>query len=143
MTAMQAAARPSVADVVAGLDLPDTEFTRQALALGVEDVADLLAALAERDLRWTPGEAGECGTLIEGAPEPPDLHVVFDTLCGAWQRDDARAEYADESDPSRRWFGPSGTGGTRRTWTDLQRQVGPLTPDGGIAPTTPRHGGDR
>ena len=108
-------------------------FVEQAVAMSVEGVADLLAALAERDLRWLPDEGGECGALIEGAAEPPDLHVVFDCFQAAWQRDDDRAR--DDGDPCRRWFGPIGT---RFTWAELQRTNSPLTPDGGIAPTTPR-----
>lgn len=126
--------RPTARDVAADLGMPDDPNVAQALALGVEDVADLLAALAERGLRWIPGTNGECGTLLDGQPEPPDLHVVFDAFRGAWQRDDDRARYADECDPGRRWFGPSGSHGTRSAWSELQRDLGPLTPDGGIAP---------
>lgn len=109
-------------------------FLEQAVAMSVEEVADLLAALAERDLRWTPGEDDECGTLVKGPAEPPDLHVVFDCYRAAWQRDDDRA--GDEGDPHLRWFALN----LRRTWADLQRTTGPLSPDGGIAPhhTAPR-----
>jgi len=111
--------------------LPETV---QAVAMSVEEIADLLAALAERDLRWTRGENGRCGTLTEGAPEPPNLHVVFDTFYCAWQRYDDRA--LDDGDERERWFGPNGT---RQSWTGLQRGTGPTTPEDGIAPTT---GGD-
>ena len=119
-----------------GIARVDSPFVEQAVAMSVEEIADLLAALAERDLRWTPGEGGpdaEPGTLLEGAPEPPALHVVFDRLRAAWQRDDDRAR--DEDDLCAHWFGPNGF---RRAWPDLQRHKGPLTPDGGIAPTTGR-----
>lgn len=95
------------------------------------EVTDLLAALTKRGLHWVPGENGQRGTLTEGQPEPPDLHVVFDCYCAVWQRDDDRA--GDEGDPAEHWFGPLGT---RRTWAGLQRGNGPMTPKGGIAPTT-------
>lgn len=121
-------------DDAASLYLPDRPYSLQAVAMGVEDVADLLAALAERGLRWIPGEHGECGTLLEGPPEPDDLHVVFDAVRAAWQRDDDKARLGG-CDPSRRWFDSYGH---RRSWPELQRDVGPLTPDGGIAPTTPQ-----
>lgn len=94
------------------------------------EVTDLLAALAKRGLTWVPGENGECGALVEGPPEPPDLHVVFDRFGTAWQRGDDD----DSANPDLRWFGPHGA---VRSWTQLQRRSGPLTPDGGIAPTTP------
>ena len=120
-----------------GIARPESPVVEQAVvAMSVEEIADLLAALAERDLHWIPGVGGpdaECGALIEGAPEPPDLHVVFDCFRAAWQRDDDRAR--DDGDPCERWFGPVGV---RRTWAFLQRVPGPLTPEGGIAPTTPR-----
>jgi len=114
--------------------LPESPFVDQALGMSVETIADLLAALAERDLRWIPGENGQCGTLLEGPVEPADLHVVFDTFGTAWQRDDERA--ASETShytASDRWWG---TGGNRWTWAELQRNNGPLRPEGGIAPTT-------
>ena len=127
--------RPTVRDVAADLGMPDDPNIAQALALGVEQVADLLAALAERGLRWIPGQNGECGTLLDGQAEPPDLHVVFDCFRAVWQRDDDRARL--DGDPCARWFAPAGR---RGTWQALQRDMGPCTPDGGIAPTTPRDG---
>jgi len=114
-----------------GLDSP---FTAQAVAMSVEEVADLLAALADRDLHWDTGK--DCARLNEGAPEPPDLHVVFDRYAAAWQRHEERA--TDEGgDGDGAWFGPLGI---RRTWANLRRTNGPLTPDGGIAPTTVARG---
>jgi len=132
---------PFPSDVVAALfpQLLDSPFTRQALSMSVETLADLLAALAERDLRWVPGENGECGTLVEGQPEPPDLHVVFDAFRNAWQRDDDRAR--DLGDPCIRWF--TASDGVSEPWASLQRIHGPMTPDGGIAPTTPGPAGVR
>jgi hypothetical protein len=124
-------------ELAAALGLRDGPHATQAAAMQVEEVADLLAALAERDLRWVIDEADGCGTLIEGDPEPPDLHVVFDAYRSAWQRDDDRARDDDPGDwgDQPRWFGPNGS---RRTWTELQRTNVRVTPDGGIAPTTPR-----
>jgi hypothetical protein len=127
-------AAPTAADLQAVSPcLPESPFVEQALDLGVEDVADLLAALAERDLQWTPAKVGdECGTLHEVQPEPPDLHVVFDCFRTAWQRDDHRAGEMHMIEA--RWFGPSGAA---RGWLALRRDLGPLTPRDGIAPTTP------
>lgn len=131
---------PTGTQLAALLGLFPSPFIEQALEMSVEVIADLLAALAERDLQWIPGENGACGTLLEGPPEPADLHVVFDCGRGAWQRDDDRARDADEGDPCAHWFGPDGTHSQRLTWNDLQRWLGPLTPAGGIAPTTPPRG---
>ena len=122
--------RPTVRDVAADLGMPDDPNIAQALALGVEQVADLLAALAERGLRWIPGQNGECGTLLEGQSEPPDLHAVFNAFGLVWQRDDSRA-HSEGGDPCERWFAVPDR---RATWSELQRDLGPLTPDGGIAP---------
>jgi len=116
------------------LGLLDTSpYTMRALAMPVEEIADLLAALAEHDLRWTRGENGRGGTLTAGQAEPADLHVVFDCYRAAWQRDNERAR--DDGDPCAHWFGPNGA---RRAWTQLQRTHDPLTPDGGIAPPPTR-----
>lgn len=71
-------------------------------------------------------------TVIEGQVEPPDLHVIFDEMQTAWQRDDERAEC--DGDPGEHWFAYR----RRCSWAVLQWDMGPLTPDGGIAPTTPR-----
>lgn len=119
--------------LAAALGLPDDPYSAEAVEMSLREVADLLAALAERDLRWTPGQGDRCGTLLEGAPEPPDLHVVFDAYRAAWQRHGDRA--LDEGEPCAHWFGPNGA---RLAWPDLQRRNGPLTPDGGIAPTAPQ-----
>jgi len=116
--------------------LSTSPHLEQALTMSVETIADLLAALAERGLRWVPGTGGACGELTDDTPpEPADLHVVFDAFRCSWQRDDERAasetsHYSAED----RWFG---TGGSRWTWRGLCRENGPLTPDGGIAPTSP------
>jgi hypothetical protein len=119
--------------------LAASPFVDQALTMSVEQIADLLAALAERGLHWQPGADGRCGTLTDGTPpEPPDLHVVFDTFRAAWQRDDQRAE-ENESAPFRAcWYGPNGA---VQTWSALSARLGPLTPDGGIAPPA-RDAGD-
>ena len=115
------------------LGLLDSPYTEQAVDMGIEEIADLLAALAEQGLRWIPGSNGECGTLLHGPAEPPDRHVVFDAFQMCWQRDDDRAVLGP-GDPCERWFGPCDR---RATWQALQRDLGPCTPDGGIAPTTP------
>lgn len=101
----------------------------RAAAMPIEEIADLLAALDEHDLTWTPGTRGHAGTLHHGPPEPDDRHVVFDGFGWAWQRDDARAE----NDPLRRWFRSVGCG-DGATWDELHRDLGPITPNGGITP---------
>ena len=106
---------------------------RQACIGDVGGRVNVVCALSGRQAR--------CGGLsIARSDELPEAHsnnspsAIARHACSARSSSSASGPIGTKCDPCARWFGPIGT---RRTWTELQRVNGPMTPDGGIAPTTP------